>query len=258
MYVKGGHGFGMRTQNIPTDTWIDRFGDWLDVEGFIKGTTQLNPQQVERMQKILNDWPNMKRYDEANKNLKASNDKRVVFMGNSITDGWIGADSVFFATHNYIDRGISGQTTPQMLVRFRQDVIDLKPAAVVILAGINDIAGNTGPMTLEQTFGNIASMAELAKANNIRVVISSVLPAYDFPWRPGLQPADKVVKLNAMLKDYANKNGIVYLDYFSAMADERKGLPKSLSEDGVHPNLAGYKIMEPLAEKAIAEALKHK
>jgi acetyl esterase/lipase/lysophospholipase L1-like esterase len=258
MYVKGGHGFGMRTQNIPTDTWIDRFADWLNVQGFIKGTPQLNQQQVDRMQKMLNDWPNMNRYDEANKNLKATNEKRVVFMGNSITDGWIRADSVFFATHNYIDRGISGQTTPQMLVRFRQDVIDLKPVAVVILAGINDIAGNTGPMTPEQTFGNIASMAELAKANNIRVVISSILPAYDFPWHPGLQPADKVVKLNAMLKDYANKNGIIYLDYFSAMADERKGLPKSLSEDGVHPNLAGYKIMEPLADKAIAEALKHK
>lgn len=258
MYVKGGHGFGMRTQNIPTDTWIDRFGDWLNVQGFIKGTTKVNPQQVESMQKKNNDWPNMKRYDEANKNLKPSGNKRVVFMGNSITDAWIGADSAFFASHNYIDRGISGQTTPQMLVRFRQDVINLKPSTVVILAGINDIAGNTGPMTLEQTFGNIASMAELAKANNIRVVISSVLPAYDFPWRPGMKPAEKVVSLNAMLKDYANKKGIVYLDYFSAMVDERKGLPKSLSEDGVHPNLTGYKIMEPLAVKAIAEALKRK
>jgi acetyl esterase/lipase/lysophospholipase L1-like esterase len=258
MYVKGGHGFGMRTQNIPTDTWIDRFGEWLGVQGFIKATTQVNAQQVEGMQKMLADWANLKRYGDANKNLKNASDKRVVFMGNSITDAWVRIDSAFFASHNYIDRGISGQTTPQMLVRFRPDVIELKPAAVVILAGINDIAGNTGPMTLEQTFGNIVSMAELAKANNIRVVISSVLPAYDFPWHPGLQPADKVVKLNGMLKGYANKNGFVYLDYFSAMADERKGLPKSLSEDGVHPNLAGYKIMEPLAQKAIAEALKHK
>lgn len=268
MYVKGGHGFGMRTQNIPTDTWIDRFGDWLTTLGFMKPLkanwmSKYTPQQIEEIKRkqdeqFHNDWANTKRYDEANKNLKASNDKRVVFMGNSITDAWIGADSVFFASHSYIDRGISGQTTPQMLVRFRQDVIDLKPAAVVILAGINDIAQNTGPMTLEQTFGNIASMAELAKANNIRVVISSVLPAYDIPWRPGLQPAEKVVKLNAMLKEYANKNGITYLDYFSAMVDERKGLPESLSEDGIHPNLSGYKIMEPLAEKAISEALKHK
>jgi len=179
-----------------------------------------------------------------------------VFMGNSITDGWIRADSSFFAGKNYIDRGISGQTTPQMLVRFRPDVIDLKPAVVVILAGINDIAGNTGPMTLEETFGNIVSMTQLAKANNIRAVISSVLPAYDFPWRQGMQPAEKVIKLNAMLKDYAAKNNLVYLDYFSAMKDERNGLPPHLSKDGVHPTLAGYKIMEPLAEKAIAEALK--
>lgn len=258
MYVKGGHGFGMRKQNIPTDTWIDRFGDWLNVEGFIKEPAAPNSQQVEGMQKTLKDWANLKRYDEANKSLKPSRGKRVVFMGNSITDSWIRIDSTFFAMHPYIDRGISGQTTPQMLVRFRPDVIDLKPAAVVILAGINDIAENTGPMTLEQTFGNIVSMAELAKANNIHVVISSVLPAFDFPWHPGLAPADKVIKLNAMLKDYAGKNGAVYLDYFSAMADERNGLPKLLSGDGIHPNLAGYKIMEPLAEKAIAEALKHK
>jgi lysophospholipase L1-like esterase len=179
-------------------------------------------------------------------------------MGNSITEGWLRADSAFFANNRYVDRGISGQTTPQMLVRFRQDVIDLKPAAVVILAGINDIAQNTGPMTIEQTYGNIVSMAELAKANNIRVVISSVLPAYDFPWHPGLTPAEKVVKLNQRLKEYANKNKLVYLDYFSAMADERKGLPTSLSQDGVHPNLAGYKIMEPLVQKAIREALMKK
>jgi lysophospholipase L1-like esterase len=189
--------------------------------------------------------------------LEANSQKpRVVFMGNSITEGWRVADSAFFIQNNYIDRGISGQTTPQMLIRFRPDVIDLKPAAVVILAGINDIAQNTGPMTLEETFGNIVSMAQLAKAANIKVIISSVLPAYDFPWRKGLQPAEKVVKLNAMLKKYALENKIIYLNYFDAMKDSRNGLPASLSEDGVHPNLAGYKIMEPLAVKAIAEALK--
>ncbi|MEO8765331.1 MAG: GDSL-type esterase/lipase family protein [Ginsengibacter sp.] len=258
LYAKGGHGFGMRKQNLPTDNWIDRFGEWLGMQGFIKTTVSVSSQQVENMQKTLTDWPNLERYADANKNLQNSNDKRVVFMGNSITDAWIMVDSAFFASHNYIDRGISGQTTPQMLVRFRPDVLDLKPVAVVILAGINDIAGNTGPMTLEQTFGNIVSMAELARANNIRVVISSVLPAHDFPWHPGLQPAEKVVALNAMLKGYADKNGIVYLDYFSAMVDDRKGLPKSLSEDGVHPNISGYKIMEPLAEIAIANALKRK
>jgi lysophospholipase L1-like esterase len=179
-------------------------------------------------------------------------------MGNSITDSWINVDSAFFAGKNYIDRGISGQTTPQMLVRFRPDVIDLKPAVVVILAGINDIAQNTGPMTLEETFGNIASMVELAKANKIRPVISSVLPAYDFPWHPGMHPAEKVMKLNAMLKEYAAKNNVVYLDYFTAMKDARNGLPSNLSGDGIHPNIAGYKIMEPLAEKAIGEALRRK
>jgi lysophospholipase L1-like esterase len=149
-------------------------------------------------------------------------------------------------------------TSTQMLVRFRDDVINLKPGVVVILAGINDIAENNGPIKLEDVFGNIQSMALLAKAAGIKVVLSSVLPAFNFPWRPGMEPAEKVVRLNAMIKDFADKNHIVYLDYFSAMADERKGLPKSLSGDGVHPNLAGYKAMEPLAEKAIAEALKRK
>lgn len=225
-------------------------------QGAAQAPTQ---QQVEAMQKKLQDWPNLNRYEADNEKLKSSSDKnRVVFMGNSITEGWIRADSVFFADNPYIDRGISGQTSPQMLLRFRQDVIDLHPAVVVILAGTNDIAQNTGPMTLEQSLGNIISMAELAKANHIRVVISSVLPAYDFPWHHGLDPAGKIVQLNTMLKDYAGKNHIVYLDYFSAMADERNGLPESLSKDGVHPNLAGYKIMEPLVQKAIGEALKRK
>jgi len=145
-----------------------------------------------------------------------------------------------------------------MLVRFRPDVINLKPALVVILAGTNDIAGNTGPSTLEMILDNLISMTELAKANNIKVVLSSVLPAYDYPWKPGLEPAPKIVKLNEMIKNYAEKNNIVYLDYFSSMVDERNGLKKELSGDGVHPNLAGYKIMEPLAEAAIKMALKKK
>lgn len=258
LYAKGGHGFGMRKQNISTDSWIDRFGDWLQLNGFAKSATW-HSQQIADVQRTLKDWPNLHRYDAANKKLGVTaNERRVVFMGNSITDGWINSDSAFFADNHYIDRGISGQTTPQMLLRFRQDVIDLHASAVVILAGINDIAQNTGPMTLEQTFGNIVSMAELARANNIKVVICSVLPAYDFPWRPGLAPAEKVVKLNEMLKAYAEKNHIVYVDYFSAMADERKGLPKSLSNDGIHPTLAGYKIMEPLVKKGIEEAMKRK
>jgi lysophospholipase L1-like esterase len=145
-----------------------------------------------------------------------------------------------------------------MLVRFRADVINLKPALVVILAGTNDIAGNTGPSTLKMILDNLISMTELAKANNIKVLLSSVLPAFDYPWKPGMEPAPKIVKLNEMIKKYADANGIVYLDYFSAMVDERNGLKKELSGDGVHPNLAGYKIMEPLAEAAIKKALSQK
>jgi lysophospholipase L1-like esterase len=203
------------------------------------------------------DWANTSRFKEDNAKLAppAKGETRVVFMGNSITEGWIRTHPDFFAGKSYVNRGISGQTTPQMLVRFRPDVINLKPALVVILAGTNDIAGNTGPSTLEMIMDNLISMAELAKANNIKVVLCSVLPAFDYPWKPGLQPAEKIASLNAMIKSYADKNGIVYLDYFSPMADERKGLKKELSGDGIHPNEAGYQVMEPLAEAAIKKAL---
>lgn len=206
------------------------------------------------------DWPNIKKYEEANSKVQppSKNEKRVVFMGNSITDFWINTDSSFFAGKPYFDRGISGQTTGQMLVRFREDVINLKPAVVVILAGINDIAENNGPSKLEDVFGNIVSMGELAKASHIKVVLSSVMPAFAFPWRPSINPVPKVKELNEMIKAYADKNNIVYLDYFTAMADSRRGLPANLSKDGVHPNPEGYKVMEPLAEKAIAAALKKK
>lgn len=228
--------------------------------GFAQQATPAQAEQQRREERFHNDWANLARYAGENKVLQPLNpsEKRVVFMGNSITEGWKNADSAFFAGRPYYDRGISGQTTPQMLIRFRPDVVNLKPAAVVILAGINDIAGNTGPMTLEQTFGNIVSMAELAKAANIKVILCSVLPAFDFPWRPGLQPAQKVVALNNMLKTYALEQRFVYVDYFSPMADERNGLKGELTNDGVHPTLAGYKVMEPLVEKGIAKALSAK
>ena len=204
------------------------------------------------------DWPNLARFHEDNGKvgLPDSGVNRVVFMGNSITEGWSPTSPDFFEGKPYINRGISGQTTPQMLIRFRPDVIHLKPAVVVILAGINDIAGNTGPSTREMITDNLTSMVELAKTNGIRVVLCSVLPAYDFPWRPGLQPAEKVVSLNAWIKTYAEASGCIYLDYFTPMADERNGLKAEYTYDGVHPNLAGYKLMEPLVEKAIQEALK--
>ena len=203
------------------------------------------------------DWANLNRFREDNAKLAAPRtcDDRVVFMGNSITQGWIDRVPEFFSGRDYINRGISGQTTPQMLLRFRQDVIHLQPKVVVILAGINDIAGNTGPSTLEMIEDNLHSMTELAQANGIQVVLCSVLPAFDFPWRPGLEPAEKVVELNSRIEAYASTKGVVYCDYFGAMADERNGLPEELSGDGVHPNEAGYTIMAPLVEKAIARAL---
>ena len=206
------------------------------------------------------DWANTARFKDENAKLTspAKGENRVVFMGNSITEGWIRTHPDFFAGKPYVNRGISGQTTPQMLVRFRPNVINLKPALVVILAGTNDIAGNTGPSTLEMIMDNLISMTELAKANNIKVVLSSVLPAFDYPWKPGMEPAMKIVKLNEMIKKYADDHGIVYIDYFSSMADERNGLKKELSGDGVHPNDAGYKVMEPLVEAAIKKALNQK
>ncbi len=181
---------------------------------------------------------------------------RVVFMGDSITQGWKLDES--FPGKPYINRGIDGQTSPQMLVRFRQDVIDPKPRVVVILAGTNDIAGNTGPMTLKQMEENLASMADLASANGIRVVLCSVLPAFDYSWAPGLTPAPKIVELNGWIEKYAAEKGYVYVDYYSAMKDARGGLPATLSRDGVHPLPAGYAIMTPFAEAGIEKTLKEK
>lgn len=204
------------------------------------------------------DWPNLNRFRADNALLKApeKGEKRVVFMGNSITQGWIEKRPEFFSKNPYINRGISGQTTPQMLIRFRQDVIALQPKVVVILAGTNDIAGNTGPSTLEMIEDNLASMAELANTNGIRVVLSSVLPAYDYPWKTGIEPAEKIVTLNAWIKSYCEKRGFTYLDYFTPMADDRHGMKAELTYDGVHANVAGYKVMEPLVQDAIKRAMK--
>ncbi|WP_084696376.1 SGNH/GDSL hydrolase family protein [Maribacter thermophilus] len=207
---------------------------------------------------VAQDWANLKMFQEENKKLGAPSEgeNRVVFMGNSITIGWLNARPEFFEGKPYINRGISGQTTPQMLVRFRQDVIDLAPKAVVILAGTNDIAGNTGPSTIKMIMDNIKGMAEMADANGIKVILSSTLPAYDYPWRPGLEPANKIIELNKMIKDYSEAKGHIYLDYFSKMVDDRNGLPKKYAKDEVHPTVEGYKVMEPLVEAAIEKALK--
>ena len=196
------------------------------------------------------DWANLKKYQKSNEELiKTPDPNRVVFMGNSITEEWGRLDKDFFLNNPFVNRGIGGQTTPQMLIRFKPDVINLNPKSIVIMAGINDIAGNTGPITIENTAENIISMAEIAVASNISVYICSTMPAIDFPWSPGLEPGPKVVRLNSVLKSYCAKKGIPYVDYYSVMADSNGGLkvPEFTSADDlVHPNLAGYKVMEKI------------
>ncbi|MAN27094.1 MULTISPECIES: GDSL-type esterase/lipase family protein [Mesonia] len=201
------------------------------------------------------DWANLKFYSKENKALSEQipmND-HVVLMGNSITQFWKDLRPQFFSEHPYIDRGISGQTTPQMLLRFRQDVIDLQPKAVVILAGINDIAENTGPTTVETIFGNIVSMVELAQANNIQVILCSVLPAAAFPWNPNIHPKEKIIQLNDLLSAYTKKHKLPYVDYYKAMVMKDLSLNAEYAEDGVHPNKKGYAVMEALLENAIQQ-----
>jgi len=226
---------------------------------------KLTPYQKSQLERMYNDWAYLAKFRDADKELAppAAGELRVVFLGDSITEGWgmkatstSPARGEFFPGKPYINRGISGQTTPQMLVRFRQDVIDLKPKVVVLLAGINDIAENTGKMSLGEIEGNILSMSELARASEIHPVLCSVLPASDFPWHKGMEPAPKVRALNAWIKEYAAKNGFVYVDYYSSMANREGGMKDGLSLDGVYPNKTGYDIMAPLAEAGIAAALK--
>ena len=215
-----------------------------------------DPWEIEREKQLKEDWPWLGKFAEANSILPApsANESRVVFMGDSITEGWKLADS--FPGKPYINRGISGQTAPQMVLRFRQDVIALKPKVVVILAGTNDIAGNTGHESLEQIEGYLADMSNLAHANGIRVILCSILPVYDYPWTPGLAPAPKIIAINTWLKKFAAEHNDIYVDYHTAMKDERDGLPRSLAGDGVHPNPDGYAIMAKLLQPAIEQALK--
>ena len=200
---------------------------------------------------MKNDWANLKKYDSENKELSTTpTSKRIVFMGDSITEFWKVNDSSFF-DKSKINRGISGQTTPQMLLRFPQDVISLKPEAVIILAGINDIAENNGPISNEGILENIIAMSELAKANNIKVILCSILPANRFNWNLKISPANRVIELNKMIQSYANKNKIIYVDYFSQMVDDENGLQKQYGEDGVHPNKEGYEVMKSIVTEAI-------
>lgn len=203
-------------------------------------------------QAAVNDFANLARYRDADAALSPMEKGRVVFFGDSITEFWQRNGGKFFPGKPYVNRGINSQTTPQMLLRFRQDVIDLHPEAVVILAGASDLAGNTGPSTQQMITDNLTSMAELARANHIRVILASVLPAADYPWRRGLDPPPKIRALNAWIADYCKQQHFTYLDYYSSLADENGGMKPGLSVDGVHPNAAGYAIMEPLAEAALA------
>jgi lysophospholipase L1-like esterase len=218
---------------------------------------KLTPRQIEAMQKKLADWPGLGRYRDDNAKLgePGAGEKRVVFYGDSITDGWGRSHGKFFPDMPWVNRGISGQTTPQMLVRFRQDVLDLQPEAVVILAGVNDIAGNTGPESLPAIENNFRSMVALAKQAHVRVVISSVLPATRIGWNPSADPHAEVQALNAWLQQFVAEQHLVYLNYFPALGDEHGDMRPGLSSDGVHPTDAGYAVMEPLARAAVAKAL---
>ena len=203
-------------------------------------------QAVTHSQNNLNsDWANLNKYQKENQTIIPSANN-IVFMGDSITEYWKTNDPTFFSENPYIDRGISGQTTAEMLHRFQQDVIDLKPSVVVILAGINDIAENSGPITLGQILDNIVAMVDLADDNDIKVILCSIVPANKFTWNPKIQPAQKVIELNEMLEDYAIQNKITFIDYYNEMVDSDKGLQLQYGEDGVHPNLAGYKVMEEI------------
>lgn len=220
-------------------------------------TSQALAERLDAAEKLLVDWPNLSRYRDDNARLGApkAGQRRVVFLGDSITEAWGRDADDFFPGKPYVNRGIGGQTTPQMLLRFRADVIALKPSVVIILAGTNDIAGNTGPSTPAMIEDNLVSMAELARANGIKVVFASILPTTSYPWRMQVHPADTIRELNAWLKAYCARERLVYLDYYSAMAGPDGGLRSGLSGDGVHPNAAGYAVMAPLAQKAIERAL---
>jgi len=214
-------------------------------------------KQLAADQAKLMDWAQLDHYKAENAALAAPTaaEKRVVFYGDSITQNWAGRNNIFFPGKPYVGRGISGQTSAQMVVRFHQDVVDLRPAVVVILAGTNDVAENTGPMTPEMTLDNFRSMAEMARAIGIKVVICSIPPAGDFPWRHGLEPVEKIRALNAMLEAWAKSGGLVWVDYYSVLADASGAMKSGLSLDGVHPTAAGYAIMAPLAEAGIQKAL---
>ncbi|MFK7925116.1 MAG: GDSL-type esterase/lipase family protein [Bacteroidia bacterium] len=269
IYEKGGHGFGMHKQNLPTDTWHDRFWEWLKLNGHFKrlypskyeklygeeGVEQGNLANFERMKE---DYAYLSRYQDENQALAPpkADEKRVVFFGNSITEGWVRTDPDFFSQNDYVGRGISGQTSAQLLLRFRQDVLALQPKVVVIHIGTNDVAENTGPYNPAFTLGNIQSMVELAQANDIEVVLAAVLPATKFEWRRSLgDRSDMIVDLNHRLKAYAEQNAIPFIDYHTAMKNDQNGMDTPLSADGVHPTPLGFEMMAKMAKSTLDQLL---
>ena len=215
-----------------------------------------NDIRIATTQAENSDWANLGYYEKRNRELGLpdENEKRIVFMGDSITEEWGNLYPEFFSGNYYINRGIGGQTTPQMLIRFKPDAIDLKPYAIIILAGTNDIAGNTGPSTVRMITDNIFSMAELAIAYEIKVVLSSILPVYQYPWVDDvLDPPSAIDSINSKIKEYVENKGLLYLDYYSSMVDDRKGLKLDFTGDGVHPNEAGYRVMSAIAGEIISQ-----
>ena len=226
--------------------------------GFLFIFFSLNAQEKNNQKLMEQDWPDLKHYRKANQKITENKDwPEVVFMGNSITEAWANTRPDFFEKNNYLGRGIGGQTTPQMLIRFTPDVLDLRPKVVVILAGTNDIAGNTGSSSVKMISDNIKAMSLLAEQKDIRVILCSVLPVYKYPWHPEVEPVSKIKELNSWLKNYAKENDHIYLDYFSMLSDEKKGMKEIYAEDGVHPNARAYELMEPRVKTAIEKALRN-
>jgi lysophospholipase L1-like esterase len=217
----------------------------------MKQNNRMNQKEEIETESENQDWPNLNRYKKENYdlNLDLNEGNRVIFMGDSITEGWSALYPDFFKKRNYVNRGISGQTTPQMLIRFRSDVVDLLPKIVVILAGTNDIAENTGPSNVKMITDNIFSMAELGNAHSIKIVLCSVLPVFKYSWKNIIDPPSYIYEVNSMIEEYCLKNNYKYLDYYSSMVDGRKGLMESLTEDGVHPNEKGYEVMSQLFQE---------
>lgn len=271
IYQKGGHGFGMRKQNLPTDTWYERLGGWLQLQGYLKklypnkyeklyGQEAVARSKIERVKQMQLDYANVVKYQAANQDLPPAkeDEQRVVFLGNSITEGWARDDPAFFTDSNFIGRGISGQTSTQLLLRFRQDVVDLNPEAVVIHIGTNDVAENTGPFDPAFTMSNIQSMVEIAQANQIKVILATVLPSTKFEWNRALgDRSSMIVDLNKRIRAYAKARNIPIIDYHAAMKNEHNGMNKDIAADGVHPTQKGFELMKMLALPIIQAQLKN-